>query len=119
MLIKITATLSKPHWIPVTIEAEVETGNLRYETEKDVFLEKESEVLKRERQTKSKIPTRRQGIPSATPKPSFQKNSSHNSKNSGDPQQQMQIKDAIEFIQKNLLTLSGKQKKLRGQFSSE
>ena len=52
-------------------------------------------------------------------KPAPQKNSNNDSKNeegvskrTGDPQQQIQIKDVIEFIKKTMLTLSDYEKQL-------
>ena len=82
--------------------------------------------MKSERPSKSQIPTRRQGISSATSKPSPQKISNNDSKNeegvsrrSEDQHQQIQIKRVIEFIQKTMVTLTDYENKLRGLFSSE
>ena len=81
-------------------------------------LKKEIEDLKKERSTKSQIPTRRQAMTSIT-KPALQKNSTNSKNEEGDPQQQIQINDVIQFIQKNMATLSDYEKQLQGQFSSE
>ena len=81
-------------------------------------LKKEIEDLKKERSTKSQIPTRRQPMTSIT-KPAPQKNSTNSKTEEGELQQQIQINDVIEFIQKNMTTFSDYKKQLQGQFSSE
>ena len=82
--------------------------------------------MKKKGSTKSQIPTRRQAMASLTLKPARRKNSNNDLKNkegvsrrTRDPQQQIQIKDIIEFFQKTMVTFSDYEKQLRGQFSSE
>ena len=124
--------------MPVTIKERVETGHRRYldnqqkQIEKETFkneitsLKKEVEDLKQERSHKSRIRTRRQEMTSLTSKPAPQKNFNNDTKNeegasrrTGDPQQQIQLKDVVKFIQKTMVILSDYEKQLRGQFSSE
>ena len=88
---------------------------------KIISLKKETEDFKKERLTKSQILTRRQAMTSLISKPVPQKNSNNNSKNeegvsrrTGDPQQQIQIKDVIKFIKKTMIILSDYLKRLRG-----
>ena len=90
------------------------------------FSKKEYWRFERESSTKIKIPTRRQAMSFPTSKPVPQKNSNNDSKNekgvswkTGDPEQQIQIKDIIEFILKTMVTLSGYEKQLTSQFSLE
>ena len=75
--------------------------------------------MKKELSSKSQIPTKKQAMISIISKPAPQKNSNNNSKNeeglsrrTEDPQQQIQIKDIIEFIQKIMVTLSDYEKQL-------
>ena len=97
------------------------------ENEKEAFqdkiisIKKETEDFKKELSTKSQILTRRQTMTSVISKPVPQKNSNNNSKNeeeisrrTGDPQEQIQIKDVIEFIQKTMVILSDYVKRIRG-----
>ena len=111
--------------------SEVSQQAISEENEKETFqneitsLKKEMEELKRERPTKSQIPIKRQEMSYATSKPSPKKNYSDDAKNevgvsrrSRDQQQQIQIKNVIEFIQKTMVILSHYEKQLRGQFSS-
>ena len=76
--------------------------------------------MKKEHPTKSQISTSRQAMPSPTSKPVTQKNFNNDSKNeegisskTGNPQQQIQMKDVIEFIQKTMVTLSDYERHLR------
>ena len=111
--------------------SEVSQQAISEKNEKETFqneitsLKKEMEELKRERPTKSQVPTKRQEMSYAASKPSPKKNYSDDAKNevgvsrrSGDQQQQIQIKNVIEFIQKTMVILSHYEKQLRGQFSS-
>ena len=110
--------------------SEISQQAISEKNEKETFqneitsLKKEMEELKRERPTKSQIPTRRQGMSYATSKLLTKKNYSDDSKNeevvsrSRDQQQQIQIKNVIEFIQKTMVTLSHYEKQFLGQFSS-
>ena len=82
--------------------------------------------MKQERSNKSRIRTRRQEMTSLTSKPAPQKNFNNDTKNeegasrrTGEPQQQIQLKDVVKFIQKTMVILSDYEKQLRGQFSSE